>query len=102
MKFLFVMAMVLTTAKSNSATLGDSMPWLCQETLIRVLGEGTLEMSTPEIILELKADWKLNTNKTTADFGYCGNSEFFSIKVDKATCEVLELNGGDSDGDCHE
>jgi hypothetical protein len=102
MKFLFVMAMVLTSSRSYSATPGDTMPLLCQELLIRVLGEGTLEMSTPEIILELKADWTLNPHKATADFGYCGNSEFFSIKVDKATCEVLELNGGDSDGDCHE
>lgn len=98
-KMIILLALISTNA---FAAHSRDMSWVCQETLITALGEGTLEMSTPEIIRELKADWTLNFSNKTADFGYCGNSEFFSIKVDKSTCEIVELEGGDSDGDCHE
>jgi hypothetical protein len=58
-------------------------------------------MSTPEIIRELKTNWEGATGPF-ASFSYCGNSEFFIIKIEKETCSILTLEGGDSDGDCHE
>lgn len=102
MKIVITIAVLAFSSASFARTPGRTMDWVCQETLITALGEGTLEMSTPEIIRELKEDWAANPLKQTTQFGYCGNSEFFNIVVDKISCEIVTLEGGDSDGDCHE
>ena len=84
------------------ASLPTKMSPTCQEKLINDLGEGSLEMTASEIIREVKTEWRKNPASETVYFGYCGNNEFFRITIDKKTCSILEVDGGQSDGDCFE
>lgn len=91
---------IMTISTMTFAEIPSSMGFICHEKLYLALGEGPLEMSTPEIIDELETDWKANPSKETAQFSYCGRSEFFKIVVDKASCEIIELSGGKPNDNC--
>lgn len=84
------------------ATLPKTMPASCQEKLIEELEEGSLELTGAEIVSEIKKDWRKNSSSETAKLNFCGNDEFLRITVDKASCSIIDLDGGQSDGDCFE
>ncbi len=62
--------------------------------------DGSVSSSQQDIMDGLKYDWKMYPDHFKAFYNDCGPSDFFYIEVDKATCEIIDVGSGDSDGEC--
>ena len=78
----------------------SAMPAACRAKVLDALGEGSVQSSATEILASLEADWLAHPQAATVNYNDCGSSDYFFVTVRKSDCEVIELEGGDSDGEC--
>lgn len=78
----------------------SAMPEACRASVKEAIGEGSVQASADEILAELEADWLAHPDAETVSYDDCGSSDYFYVTVRKSDCKVLELDSGDSDGEC--
>jgi hypothetical protein len=99
-------AIFILTLLSVSAHAADKwpteMPDACSEMISQIeeVRDGSVSSSHQDIMDGLKYDWKTYPEHFKAVYSDCGSSDFFYIEIDKATCEVIDVGSGDSDGEC--
>lgn len=94
------LAVIMMSFSISSFAFSPTMPKACAQKILTELDEGTVQSSAKDILGELKLDWKKNPAKETAHYYECGPSNFFYITIKKDACEIIEMDGGDSDGEC--
>ena len=84
---------------AHASELPKTMPKACKVKLLSIV-EDSLAAKASEIVNDLELDWKKNSKKKLATYSECGSSDFYYLEIDKATCEIVAYEVGDSDGEC--